>query len=508
MKYVLTNLEMREADEYTVEEKGFSSALLMDAAGKAIAKEARALAPKGRVLCVCGGGNNGGDGFVCARVLKGKRRAVDVVCFAERFSAECETEREKWLAVGGEIFQEMPDREYAIIVDCMFGTGYHGCLEGAEKQTALKINEGRKKGAVVLAADVPSGVDGKNGRVKELAVQADVTLCFGALKIGALLNDGIDYAGEVKRADIGIVLPRADYGVLVDKALVQAFLPARRRNSHKGSYGKAAIVAGSQRYTGSAYLALAGCLRGGVGYTTLFAPQSLLPLYVLKSPEALLHPVCDGGMYAFNEECMRPLCDFDAVAYGMGMGCSEEVCKGATWLLENYEGKLILDADGLNSLAQYGDIEPLMAMKKCDVLLTPHAKEFSRLSGLTVEEILSSGVDAPKVFAKKWGCKILLKGATSILTDGEKLFLCAVGNSGQAKAGSGDVLSGLIPSIAAQKCSLLESAICGSFLAGQAADLAAREEGEYSLTATDILARLGKSFLLVTKDANKEGGEE
>ncbi len=496
MKYILTNMQMREADGYTVHEMGMPASVLMGGAGSALADEVKGLNKQGKVLCVCGGGNNGGDGFVCARILKSGGRSVDIVCFAEKLSPECQAQYRKWEALGGEILTKIPNEPYAVVVDCLFGTGFHGKAEGKEEEAILAINALKKEGATVLSADIPSGLNGENGVAEGVVVQADITLCIGELKAGVLLADGIDCAGEVKRADIGIHLPRTDYAALLDRELAQKWLPPRKKNSHKGSYGRAAIVAGSVEYTGAAYLSAAACLKSGAGYTTLFLPEELLPLYALKAPEILLRPSSKGSRYAFNEEKLRPLLAYDSVAYGMGMGESEEVYKGLAWLLANYEGTLLLDADGLNSLAKYGSLD-ILKNKRCSLVLTPHAKEFSRLSGLSLAEIFQGGVSLAQNFAKEYGCTLLLKGATSIITDGEGVSLCNAGNSGQAKGGSGDVLSGVIASLLAQGGDGYAASGLGAYLTGTAAELAASEIGEYSLTASDIIAHLGKAFLAV-----------
>ncbi len=507
MKYVLTNNEMREADEYTIREMGMPSSVLMGGAGSALAEEAKKLSKTGKILCVCGGGNNGGDGFVCARVLRSARREVTVVCAAEKYSRECDMQRRKWLALGGEILTEVPDENYAVAVDCLFGTGFHGKIEGKDAETVLAIRRLREEGAKVLAADIPSGVNGENGVAEGLAVQADVTLCFGELKAGVLLADGIELSGEVKRADIGIHLPKKEYARLIDKGLANTLLPKRKKNSHKGSYGKAAIVAGSEAYTGAAFLSASACLKSGAGYTTLFLPKSLLPHYYLRAPEILLCATNEGGKYAFNEEMMTPLLEYDSIAYGMGMGVSEEVYKGVAWLMERYEGKLLIDADGINSLAAFGGKEPF-AGKKCQLILTPHVKEFSRLSGLSLEEIFAGGIALAQDFAKKNDCTLLLKGATTIVADGAQIALANAGNSGQAKGGSGDVLSGVIASLLAQGCTPFDGGILGSYLVGTAAEIAAKTTGEYALTASDCIARLGEAFLFVAENADKERGDE
>ncbi len=492
MKYVLTNLQMREADRHTIEEKGIPSSVLMGGAGNALAEEVKALT-KGRVLCVCGGGNNGGDGLVCARVLSSAHYEADVVCFTGKRTAECDAQYRKWLALGGEIHTEFPDKAYDVVVDCLFGTGFHGEATGREKEAILAINALKERGAVVLSADIPSGVDGENGLARGAAVRADITLCIGELKAGVLLADGIDCAGEVKRADIGIILPEKNYATLLCSKQANALLPKRKKNSHKGSYGRAAIVAGSLAYTGAAYLSAAACLKSGAGYTSLFLPKELVPLFALKAPEILLRPICEGGMYAFNEEATTDLLAYESVAYGMGMGISEEVFKGLSFLLQNYEGKLLVDADGLNSLAKYGALD-LLKDAKCAVVLTPHAKEFSRLTGLSLTEIFEGGLELPKRFAKEYACTLLVKGATSIVTDGEAIALVNAGNSGQAKGGSGDVLAGVIAALLAQGCTPFDGAALGAYLTGTAAEIAAKRSSEYSLTASDIVASLGLSF--------------
>ncbi len=496
MDFVLTNAEMRSADEYTIKTLGVASTELMERAGLALADLATELAPSGKMLCVCGGGNNGGDGFVCARILKERGRAVETVCFADKLSDDCAKNRARWLALGGEILTEVPNEQYALVVDCLFGTGLRGGLDGKTAEAVNKINALRSAGAKVLSADIPSGLCGDNGLALGAAVCADVTLCIGEKKAGALLQDGLDLAGEVRRADIGIVLPSRGYATVADQEAVKAVLPKRKRNSHKGSYGKAAIVGGSLEYTGAPYLAAAGCLRSGAGYTTLYVPKSLLQSYVLALPEILLRPVCDGERFAFETENLRELLGYDAVAYGTGMGVSEAVALGAEFLLREYTGKLVLDADGLNSLAKYktSEFSKLFSEKKCDVLLTPHVKEYARLTGKTVDEILQDGVYATREFCSKYQINVLLKNASSVLSDGDKTVLIAAGCSGQAKGGSGDALLGVIAGLCASGASAFDGGLLGAELVGKAAELAAAEIGEYSLTASDVIAYLGRAF--------------
>lgn len=277
---------------------------------------------------------------------------------------------------------------------------------------------------------------------------------------------------------------------------VRKMLPPRKRDSHKGTYGKAAIVAGSLEYTGAAYLSASACLRSGVGYTALFLPERILPYYILKAPEVLLFPVCKGEKFSL-EDNFKKLLAYDSIAYGMGMGLSEEVAKGASYLLRKYSGKLLLDADGLNSLAEYRKEEffKLFENKKCDVLCTPHVKEFSRLSDWSVEEIQQDPIGCARAFSGKYAVNLLLKDAVSVLCGGGKTVVISTGNSGQAKGGSGDVLSGLIAGLCGAGVSTFDGGAIGGYLAGKAAELAVEKLGEYSLTPTDVISYLGSAFL-------------
>ncbi|MBQ9728649.1 MAG: NAD(P)H-hydrate dehydratase [Clostridia bacterium] len=277
-------------------------------------------------------------------------------------------------------------------------------------------------------------------------------------------------------------------------------LPIRRRDSHKGTYGKAAIVAGSAEYTGAAYLSVAACLRSGVGYTTLFAPKGILRSYYGKEPEALLRSLGWGKRLKVSKKEFRELLSYDSIAYGMGLGVSRQVYKGVAYLLTHYEGKLILDADGLNSLAKYGkDWKGLFARKKCDVLLTPHGREFSRLSKKSVEEVLKNGDTLATNFAREYGVVVLLKNSVSAIANGNEVVWNQTGNSGQAKGGSGDVLSGVLAGLCATGLSAFDAAKVGAYLTGRAAELAALETEEYSMLARDLISYLPASFLEVSR---------
>jgi len=511
MAYVLTNKQMREADEYTIKTLGVDSFSLMGRAGQALANASEKIAPKGRIIVLCGGGNNGGDGFVCAKILKEHGRELCVVLLSETLSNECQKAKLDFEQIGGKIEKTCDEKQtYALVIDCMFGTGFHGEFQGEYLLAAKAIENWKNQGAKVLSADIPSGVNGDNGFACEHAVCATHTLCIGERKAGVYLHEGIDHSGEIFRENIGISLPENSYAHLLDLPSVKQLLKKRKRNVHKGTFGKAAIVGGSEEYMGAAALSLSACLRSGVGYTTLFTPKNLLPYFYLKYPEALLKSLNDGGGVAFTEENFQTLLPYDAIAYGMGMGISEDTAQGAKWLLTHYHGKLILDADGLNSLAQFerGNFTSIFQKKTCDVVLTPHVKEFSRLSGESVEEILKGGFASPVRFAGEHNICVLLKNAVSMITDGKETFLNVNGNSGQAKGGSGDVLSGVIAGLCASGISALDAAKIGAYLTGLSAEIVAKEKGEYSMLPSDVVATLGRAFLQITEDFYKESEQE
>ena len=207
-------------------------------------------------------------------------------------------------------------------------------------------------------------------------------------------------------------------------------------------------------------------------------------------------------------ENLNDLLSYDSVAYGMGMGISRQVADGATWLIENFSGKLILDADALNSLAKYCSLTDVFSRKKGDVLLTPHVKEFSRLSRKSVDEILASGLNAANDFALQHGVTVLLKNAVSVIENGKKSCVNERGTAGQAKGGTGDVLSGVIAGLCASGLSVFDGACAGAYTVGYAAEIAGEKISEYSLTATDLIAHLGASFLRITEDTDKECGND
>lgn len=304
---------------------------------------------------------------------------------------------------------------------------------------------------------------------------------------------------------------------ILKSAEVKAMLPPRKAVSNKGTYGKAAILAGSMRYSGAAVLAAQGALCGGAGYVALCVPKRLKIALIGRLPEAILLDLSPGGEWKFHPKNLRSILQYNSIAAGMGMGNTKNTAKMIAFLLKNYEGKLLIDADGINALACFyganGSAE-LFKAKKCAALITPHPLEFARLTGSDNTALSENdgerAIEEAKKYAAENGVTVLLKGvsgAKTLIVSGENgkngenaekaenIALNATGNSGQAKGGSGDTLAGLIAAIAASGADLFSAACAGAYLAGKAAEIAVKQTSEYALTATKIAEYIGKAIL-------------
>ncbi len=467
MKFAYTNERMRVLDAQTIE-AGTSSLVLMERAGKALADRVCAVMREkgiGDVLFVCGGGNNGGDGFVAARYVREGGYDADVICLAQKFSPDCAVQKEKFGACMGRI----PRRRYALIVDCLFGTGLTRAIEGDGANLVSFINQ---SGAYVIACDVPSGL-AEGGVALDPCVRADETLTIGQLKEALLLADGADMAGKIRVADIGIA---GDRGTEVwEGDDVKQFFPKRKSHTNKGDYGAAAILAGNA-FSGAAFLSAGACLKSGAGYTNLYASEELYPCAVGKLPAVILRRF---------QRIDESLSGADCIALGMGMGADEDLYGLTQKLLAEYRGTLLIDADALNVLACYG--ADALKEKKCRVVLTPHPKEFSRLCGKSTAEILRGGTENARRFAAEYGVTLVLKNNRTIITDGKRTAIIAAGSPALAKGGSGDVLAGYLAGTVARGVPLFDAACCACYVVGRAGEIAAERMGEYAPDAQDIV---------------------
>lgn len=466
MHKILSVAQMRAADEYTINTLGVSSKELMRRAGTAIAEEVAAEVAAGdEVLVVCGSGNNGGDGYVCAQELLRRGFRVKVYACGGNLSPDCLRERSRY---SGRFSDEIKGD---IIVDCIFGTGLCRTVSGGYADVINKINS---SGAYVVAADIPSGMSGDGGVPLGVCVRADKTVAIGELKYGFALSDGFDLCGKVVRRDIGITLPEGEYACIYGDDDIKKFFPKRPRNSHKGTFGTATVMCGSPQYIGSAVLAVSAALVSGCGYVKAVCPDEVREAIASGYPQTVFSPQCD-----LNSK---------AVAIGMGCGASQALHSDIEWLLKEFEGTLIIDADGINSLAGYG--VGILRNKKCSVVLTPHIKEFSRIAAMNTQQILADPVGSAEKFAREYGVTIALKGAGTIISDGIHTALNTRGCSALAKAGSGDMLAGFMCGTIARGLTAFEGAVCAAYVLGAASELAAGKLTEYCVTHRDILKNI------------------
>lgn len=476
MKYAYSNARSREADRLTIA-GGTPSAELMERAGTALAEcVKRAMAELGvkDALFVCGGGNNGGDGFVAARILSEAAEQTAVLCLAERFSEDCAREKARYR---GEVFGRIPRRRYALVVDCILGTGLTRAPEG---DCAALIEFINGSGAYVISADLPSGL-AENGVAFAPCVRADETVCMGSLKSALLMADGADTAGKITVADIGIPIEARGAEIWEDGDVAKQF-PPKKSNTHKGSFGSACILAGGT-YSGAAFLSAGACLKSGAGYTRLCVTEEVFPHAIGRLPACVLRP-----FHAIDGEILAS----DCIAVGMGTGMSERLYVIMTELLSEYTGTLLLDADALNTLAHYG--KEILKKKSCKVILTPHPKEFSRLTGRGVKEIFADAVNAAEAFAREFEVTVVLKNNRSIVTDGTRTAINPTGSPALAKGGSGDVLAGFLAGTAARGIAPFEAACTAAYVCGRAGELAAEEMGEYAPDATDLIGFLPRAM--------------
>ena len=477
MQRILSNSQMREADLYTIEKLGVSQEELVLRAGKAVAEEINRRFMGGRVLVCIGSGNNGADGEVVAKELnKIHGFAVDVVF------------------VRNGIFQKF-NNKYDIIVDCIFGTGLNRCIEGKYKTAIELINN---SGAYVISCDIPSGLNGDTGLPMGCCVKANLTIAIQEFKLGHFLNDGPDYCGEVVSKDIGISIWDDDYALRITNSTAKRFFEKKQRNVNKGNFGKAVVVGGSKDFTGSVMLSnnALSSLKMGIGYSAIAIPSSLIGCYANINPENVVVSIKDKrGYIKFDKKSLFKLLKYNSIAIGMGIGVSKQVYKTIRFLLDNYTGNLIIDADGLNTISRFG--VDILKNKKCRVVLTPHVKEFSRLYNVDIKDVVNNSIAFAKQFANEYKVSLILKSACSVITDGERVVLNTTGCSGLAKGGSGDVLSGVLAGILARTDDFFDGVCVAPYVFGLAGELAQKEQNEYTIVATDVINNLHRAIDLV-----------
>jgi len=453
---------------------------------------------------VCGKGNNGGDGFVAARRLG--REGMDVRCLCVFDPNEARGAARHHLlrmAAGGtpaEPFDDAPLRRADVVVDAIFGTGFRGRPSGGAARAIEAINS---SGAVVVAVDIPSGVEGTTGRADGPAVFADVTVTMAAEKYGTAIGEGAVRAGRVEVVDIGIPVrsPSAHVTGADDVAHV---VPRRAPDSHKRSGGAVAVLGGSTGMSGAALLACRGAVRMGAGYATLGTTDATDAAKAALLPEVLSVWVSDTDVLGPEalDRFRSVLERADALALGPGLGRGDEQHDLVTRVLDEVDLPIVLDADGLNVLVRH--TKPLERRARPTVI-TPHPAELARLVASSVERIQEDRIEAARRAAARCGCVVLLKGWRTVVADASgRTVVNPTGGAELATAGTGDVLTGAIAALAAAGVASFDAAWAAAYVHGVAGSLAAETKG-YGVVAWDVAEALGDALLHTREEASRAG---
>lgn len=502
---VVGSAEMREIDRAAIEGAGIPSLSLMERAGGAVARVAVELAaPGGRFVVVCGGGNNGGDGYVAARLLRAEGRDARVlaVVAAERLSPDAGAVREQAERAGVPIDEGVLALSAGggdVVVDALLGTGLSRAPEGVHAEAIALMEAARRTGARVLAVDVPSGLSADTGRPLGPCVRADRTVTFAYAKRGLVLHPGAALAGEVTVEDIGIP-PEAAARVpveceLLTEAEAALLVPPLPLEAHKGDAGRLLVVAGSPGKTGAAHLALTGALRGGAGLVTLAARAEVLPLALAGRPEAMSLALAGGGPLGRADlEALSAAAEgADALAIGPGIPRGPETAELLVALLERARRPALLDADALNALAEAPGALETLAGGGVPLVLTPHPGEMARLCGTSIGEIQSDRIGVAAARARAWRATVVLKGARTVVAAPDAPpAIIPTGNPGLATGGTGDVLAGLCGALLAGGLAPGAAARAAAWVHGRAGDLAARRAGQRGLVAGDLGEAIGE----------------
>jgi ADP-dependent NAD(P)H-hydrate dehydratase / NAD(P)H-hydrate epimerase len=502
---VVTAKQMAEIDKLTID-GGVSSIELMETAGAEVMMSIRELFPdlshSETIAICCGKGNNGGDGLVVARLLSifGYTVTVFFPFGTDELSEDSETNF-KLLPDGVTVIdgQDDPAMDWyeiavgsQLCIDAVLGTGIKLPLRDKMAELCEAFNHLEVD---IVSIDIPSGVDGNNGQVDPTAVMADVTITIGLPKLGLLTGNGRHYVGHLEVIDIGFDETLTDHkpGDLefLDELDYAELLPIRSKNSHKYNCGSLLIIAGSSKYTGAAMLTTGAALRSGAGMITSAVPGSCTKPVLIHNPEAVIEQLAEtdaGTIAPINDATMQVLLNKkDALAIGPGMGNDNETAQFICDFVTKLDMPMVIDADALNAFSICG-VEPKFVSE--NVVLTPHAGELARLSGI---DDLSA--DAVSELAKKWNVTLVAKGAPTIVaTPDGTVTINPSGDDSLSHCGTGDVLTGLIGGLLAQGSSGREAALLGCYIHGLSGEMVNEEISSRSVTATHVMDCFGLVF--------------
>ena len=492
--------QMKAADQYTIQKLGVPSLELMEHAAQACVQVLEdEKVDLSHVCVVCGSGNNGGDGFAIARILQNNRYSVETFCVGnpEHYTEETQEQMHRLQECGGKITYGMPQEDsYSVVIDAVFGVGLSRKVEGRYRQVIEQMNRMR---GTKFAVDIPSGLSATTGCILGCAFKADYTVTFQLKKIGLELSQGRTMAGRVIVPDIGIstdsICEDQEIVRTAGKDIYRKMLPDRPEDSNKGTYGRLLVIAGSKGMAGAAYLNAHAAYMTGAGLVRVYTSSDNREILQTLLPEAIITTYEEYN----KEELLSLLTWADGVCIGSGLGMSRLSEKILKTVIEYVKVPCLIDADGLNLLAENKNYLNQMAERR--FVITPHMKEMSRLTGTPVEELKADRIQILKDFISRYRITCVLKDSRTLIASEEKgIRMNLTGNSAMAKAGSGDVLAGVISGWMVQEKEAEDAAELGTYIHGLSGDLAKFEKGVYSVMARDLIEYISKALMKLEEE--------
>jgi len=511
--HIVHAVQMRELDRTAIDRIGIPGTELMENAGRGTADYIQRTFPEsasGPVTVLCGRGNNGGDGFVIARYLHNAGSKVCAVLLSEnkRVQGDARINLEAFRSIGGRIVEAVSDGDLRIVedelahsrlvVDALLGTGLGNELTGVYARVVDMVNAATH--APVVAVDIPSGIDSSTGRILGCAVRAHSTCTFALPKYGHLLYPGARYAGVLTVIDIGIpqqlITDACLPGSLQDIGDFSAVLPSRAPDAHKGDNGHVLLLAGSVGKSGAAVLSARAAMRSGAGLVTVAAPEKAQGHIAAQLLEPMSVPLedCEGGLARRSLQHILDLCaDKNVLAMGPGLGTTDAVTGIVRGLITRSNLPMVIDADALNALARDPDV---LKQATGPVILTPHPGEMARLTGQDTARVQGDRINAACNLAADCGAITVLKGAHTIIASPDgRHWINTSGNPAMAGAGMGDVLTGMIAALLAQKLPVLTAARMAVCVHGRIADMLVEERGPVPIIASELIERIPSALV-------------
>lgn len=506
----IVSVQEMVAAEQAADEMGHSYATMMELAGEALAEQVlkRIGDSSCPVMILIGPGNNGGDGLVAARHLGKAGVPVSLFLARPRF-LQSDSDYKKLQALRVELLEPMgksvPElleqrlAEAEIIVDALLGTGISRPVTGIIHTLLIIVKQAIDQDPTkfVIAADCPSGMNCDSGEISNVALKADLTVAFGAAKIGHAVYPAKEYVGELTVVDIGIdqMIMAKNKTELATQGLMQQLVPKRSKSGHKGTFGKVVIAGGSEEYFGAPLLSGLGAFRAGAGLVAMLVPAVVRRTLAGKLLEATFFPIADVQKLegASGNWIESYLPDYDAILVGPGLSVADHFVQICLDRLEHLQIPAVFDADALNAISRRGFI---LENLPPNLVLTPHPGEMARLLGISTAKLTElDRVDLARECAEKWDCVLLLKGANTVIAapDGRVIVL-PFANPLLSVAGSGDVLGGVIVSLLGQGLDPFDAAVLGGWLHGAAGELGCKQFGDRGMLASEIADKIPVSI--------------